>query len=505
MAEPILFDVKIETAKATADYKKFTEVVKQGGADAAKSITTTASAAESSAKKTTAATAALAGSAQTMGQKFAGAGGAISGANAALQLMGRQGPPALQTLASAAAAVAVSGFGPMTLAITGAVTVLSLLASTSDAATESLNRQESQVASLASQAIVARQQLEALQLGVGLGEFQIDEQIAVAEERFRAARRNLAEAEAKLAADRKLVPPAIPGFEGPIERGEKLVGATRAELGDREAELRLLESIRDSRNRQREIREAEAERRKADAEQQAREREIEQSARQRRDRIRAAEDRAIAERAAEQRKNQTLGFQLQSLRTGENVGDLELQAEIERRQRLSFPDSSRRDRENKVVIETLQERLALTRELREETERISKAEENDRFFRSFGEKGAASITGALSQALQTGDLDGFFDSFQAAMSSTFADALASALIQKPLENALGGITSSIGSNAGGLFGLLSDPTSPGVRTNPTGPPVPPITVIDVNGGADAIAAGLSKQGKRAIVQEGLIV
>lgn len=116
VAEQIQLSVSVDTAKATGDIKKFG--------------TTTKTEMQSVQSTTTTSLSSMSASTQTMGQRMAGAGAAISAANASLQLMGRQGPPALQTLAAGAASVAVSGFGPLSVAIVGVTTALSLFMST---------------------------------------------------------------------------------------------------------------------------------------------------------------------------------------------------------------------------------------------------------------------------------------------------------------------------------------------------------------------------------------
>ena len=122
-ANQIVLDVVVDTRKATADVKTF-------GATTKRQVQQIGTSAVPNLKKVETST-------QSMGKSMAGAGAAISSANGALMLMGRQGPPALQTVATGAASLAVSGFGPLGLAITAATVGISLMASKwGDAGTE---------------------------------------------------------------------------------------------------------------------------------------------------------------------------------------------------------------------------------------------------------------------------------------------------------------------------------------------------------------------------------
>lgn len=121
MADRIIIDVVLNTSQARTETATLGRTVKteldkiEGGArQAGQAIENTGRAAASSTR--------------SMSDGFKGAGAAISGANASLQLMGAQGPPALQTLASAAASVVSSGFGPMAIVLTGVTGLVSLIA-----------------------------------------------------------------------------------------------------------------------------------------------------------------------------------------------------------------------------------------------------------------------------------------------------------------------------------------------------------------------------------------
>lgn len=126
MAESIVLNVRVNGDKASSDVKKFGSTVKTE----MQSVQTTTTTSLNEVNRST----------RSMGERFAGAGAAISTANASLQLMGRQGPPALQTLAAGAASVAVSGFGPLSIAVVGVTTALSFLLSQSSEVDEALGK-----------------------------------------------------------------------------------------------------------------------------------------------------------------------------------------------------------------------------------------------------------------------------------------------------------------------------------------------------------------------------
>jgi hypothetical protein len=64
--------------------------------------------------------------------------------------------------------------------------------------------------------------------------------------------------------------------------------------------------------------------------------------------------------------------------------------------------------------------------------------------RSFGERGAQSITSALNQSITSGDMDPFFSSLQSGITDAVLSAFTNALVQRPLESLLGNLTQNIG-------------------------------------------------------------
>ena len=82
--------------------------------------------------------------------------------------------------------------------------------------------------------------------------------------------------------------------------------------------------------------------------------------------------------------------------------------------------------------------------------------------RSFGERGAASITSALNTAITSGDFSSFFSQFQAGITDAVVAAFTYSLVQKPLESALGGLTQNVG-------GFLGTGVSPGGYGGDAGP------------------------------------
>jgi len=177
MADRVQLTFAVETSQATADIKKFGATTK------------TEMASVDAAAKTS--TASVGSSANTLSKSFAGAGASISGANAALQLLGRQGPPALQTLASAAASVAISGFGPWSLALAGATGIISLVASLGKESektaekvaflTESARKQGEAFETVRKQAESARLAIRSLESGSTTSTIQRRDQRALAQ------------------------------------------------------------------------------------------------------------------------------------------------------------------------------------------------------------------------------------------------------------------------------------------------------------------------------------
>ncbi len=166
MPEKIVLAYDVQTSKAEAEVKGFSRTVET---ESAKS----AAAAEKGASRVETQTA-------SMAQSFKGAGTAISAANASLVLLGQQGPPALQTLASAAGSLVASGFGPMGLALAGAtglVSLVSALGNESEAAAEKMRSGlEAALASgsqradqLLERIVALNDQLESLRSGQTLG------------------------------------------------------------------------------------------------------------------------------------------------------------------------------------------------------------------------------------------------------------------------------------------------------------------------------------------------
>jgi len=234
----IVLDVVVKTGKATADVKKF-------GTETKRQVQQIGTTAVPNLKKVEMQT-------RSMGQSMAGAGAAISSANGALQLMGRQGPPALQTIASGAASVAVSGFGPLSLASTAATVALSVFLSDTDegtpkvtAMTLALERQEEVLGRLGTAADSAALGLRAATSGRTAEDQRREEQLRQARHSLRQIEENISRGTARrdlLLSGESGLAPGIALLE--IERIEPGLKRLNA---DRLKELEIVRRISDIR------------------------------------------------------------------------------------------------------------------------------------------------------------------------------------------------------------------------------------------------------------------
>lgn len=147
--------------------------------------------------------------ARGIGKDFKGAGTAISGATASLQLLGQQGPPAIQTLSASVSSLVESGFGPLGLAVAGATAAITFLVKSVGDYQTWMKEAERQTDRVSVRLKELRQARDAAVAGRTLGEQQYLEDLG-AQEKLLDAQRSLVKGlerdleEAQAARDRLL-------------------------------------------------------------------------------------------------------------------------------------------------------------------------------------------------------------------------------------------------------------------------------------------------------------
>lgn len=125
-ANAIRIPIVVDTTTGTAQVKTFAKTTET-------TLTNTANKVKPALGKVETQTASL-------GKKFKGAEGAISGMGASLQLVGTQGPPALQTLTTSFVSMLSAGVTPLTLALAGGVGLISLISALGDETEETADK-----------------------------------------------------------------------------------------------------------------------------------------------------------------------------------------------------------------------------------------------------------------------------------------------------------------------------------------------------------------------------